>query len=173
MVIELRLLVSGGLNAGFGTSKKPTFLLQYVEMPKKTEKTAGDAKPEPSEVKKAPSGKKILIVEDEKPLAHALELKMTHEGYDVHVCLTGADGLTEAITGKYDLILLDLIMPEMDGFGVLEEMKKKGTKTSVIVLSNLGQEEDRKRALELGAKDYFVKANTPIAEIVTKVKSVL
>ncbi len=121
----------------------------------------------------APAGgrKRILIVEDEKPLAHALELKLTHEGYEVHVEMTGAAGLKEALTDAYGLILLDLIMPEIDGFAVLRGMKDKGIKTPTIVLSNLGQDEDRKRALELGAKAYYVKANTPIVEIVKAVHS--
>ena len=69
-------------------------------------------------------------------------------------------------------MLLDLIMPEMDGFAVLEALRQKGNKMPVIVLSNLGQDEDKQKALALGATDYFVKANTPILEIVTKVKSI-
>ncbi len=68
------------------------------------------------------------------------------------------------------MILLDLIMPEMDGFTFLQNLKKK---TPVIVLSNLGQDEDRARAKELGAKDYMVKSNTPITEIVKVVKTFL
>jgi two-component system copper resistance phosphate regulon response regulator CusR len=119
------------------------------------------------------SSKRVLIIEDEKPLAHALELKMKHEGYAVTVCLNGGEGLKEALTDKYNIILLDLIMPELDGFSLLQGMKDKNIKTPVIVLSNLGQEEDRAKATALGVKDYFVKANTPIAEIVAKVKSVL
>lgn len=117
--------------------------------------------------------KRVLIVEDEKPLAHALELKMTHEGCEVHVALTGADGLKEATSGAYDLILLDLIMPELDGFAVLQALKEKSSKTPVMVLSNLGQDEDKQKALDLGAKEYFVKANTPIMDIVQKAKSFL
>jgi two-component system response regulator CiaR len=88
-------------------------------------------------------------------------------------CWIGCDGLKEALTGVYDLILLDLIMPELDGFGVLQGMKDKGVTTPVLVLSNLGQDEDRARASSLGAKDYFVKANTPILDIVSKVKALL
>jgi DNA-binding response OmpR family regulator len=138
-------------------------------MPKKP---TADAAGKPS--KPASGGKKrILIVEDEKPLSHALELKVSHEGYDVQTALTGADGLREALTGKYDLILLDLIMPEIDGFGVLQAMLEKKIKIPVIVLSNLGQEEDKTRAKSLGAIDYFVKANTPIMDIIKKVKSVI
>jgi DNA-binding response OmpR family regulator len=142
-------------------------------MPKK-QQTPPEQDLKPTAVKE-PSGKgkkRILIVEDERPLAHALELKMTHEGYDVCVKLTGAEGLQEALAGKYHLMLLDLIMPEMDGFAVLEALRQKGNKMPVIVLSNLGQDEDKQKALALGATDYFVKANTPILEIVTKVKSI-
>ncbi len=127
-------------------------------------------KPTPTTAKK---GKKILIVEDERPLAHALELKMIHEGYETHVASTGEDGLKEASTGKYDLILLDLILPGLDGFTILENLKQKKSKTLVIVLSNLGQDEDRKKAEEFGAKQYLVKSNVPLADIVKVVKSVL
>ncbi|MBI3618848.1 response regulator [Candidatus Peregrinibacteria bacterium] len=117
--------------------------------------------------------KRVLIVEDERPLAHALELKVGHEGYETHVCLTGADGLKEALTGSYDCILLDLIMPEMDGFSLLQEIVAKKVKTPVIVLSNLGQEEDKAKAKSFGVVDYFVKANTPIADIVKRVRGLL
>lgn len=138
-------------------------------MPKKPLPEAETTPPAPA----ADTRKQVLIVEDEKPLAHALELKLTHEGYAVHVEMTGAAGLREALTGKYGLILLDLIMPEIDGFAVLQGMKDKGITTPTIVLSNLGQDEDRKRALELGAKNYFVKANTPIVDIVKNVHTIL
>lgn len=119
------------------------------------------------------AGKKILVIEDEKPLAHALELKMQHEGYETTVCSTGESGMKEAITGKYDLILLDLILPGVDGFTILQEMKNKKIKTVVIILSNLGQDEDRAKAKEFGAKDYLVKSNVPLADIVKVVKSAI
>jgi DNA-binding response OmpR family regulator len=130
---------------------------------------------EPKEVKPAKSGKKakILIVEDERPLAHALELKMTHEGYETTVASTGSEGLKEAMSGKYEMILLDLILPEVDGFTILQELRAKKSKSLVIVLSNLGQDEDRKKAQELGAKNYLVKSNAPLADIVKAVKSIL
>lgn len=124
------------------------------------------------EEKTASSGKKkILIVEDEKPLAHALELKMTHEGYETTVASTGKAGLDEASTGKYDLILLDLILPEIDGFAILEALKDKKLKPVIVVLSNLGQDEDRKKAEGFGVKNYLVKSNVPLADIVKVVKS--
>lgn len=112
--------------------------------------------------------KKILIVEDEHPLAHALELKFTHEGYNVTITVDGAEGLRFANATKFDMILLDLIMPQMDGFTFMEKLKKKAP---IIILSNLGQEEDKERAETLGAVDYFVKSNTPIVEIIKKVKA--
>jgi DNA-binding response OmpR family regulator len=118
-------------------------------------------------------GKKILIVEDEKPLAHALELKMQREGYEVTTALTGQDGLNLALTGNFSLILLDLIMPQLDGFAVLQGMREKNIQSSVIVLSNLGQDEDQKKAKELGAVEYYVKANTPISQIVQRIKQLL
>jgi len=117
--------------------------------------------------------KRILIIEDEKPLAHALELKMTHEGYETVVANTGEMGLHEATTGKYDLILLDLILPGVDGFSILQQLKTKKAKTVVIILSNLGQDEDRKKAQEYGVKDYLVKSNVPLSDIVKVVKASL
>ncbi len=120
------------------------------------------------------SGKKrILIVEDERPLAHALELKLGHEGYGTLVALSGAEGLEKARTENFDCILLDLIMPEVDGFSFLQDYRKKNANTPVIILSNLGQEEDKAKAKTLGATDYFVKANTPILQIVNRVKTAL
>jgi DNA-binding response OmpR family regulator len=118
-------------------------------------------------------GKKILVIEDEKPLAHALELKLTHEGYAVTVALTGEDGLKEILKGGYDLILLDLILPGMDGFAVLEQAKTHGKKANIIALSNLGQEEDRKKAEALGVKQYLVKSNVPLTEIVKTVRAAI
>ena len=115
--------------------------------------------------------KRILIVEDEKPMAHALELKLTHAGFEAQSVGNGEEGLALMEKESFDLVLLDLIMPKLDGFGVLEEMKKKGIKTPVMVQTNLAQEEDEKRAKALGAKEFFIKSNTPIAEIVEQIKN--
>lgn len=124
-------------------------------------------------VKPAGNGKMILIVEDEKPLSHALEMKLKSQGYGTKVVTNGTDAIEELKKTKYQLVLLDLIMPVMDGFGVLTEMASHKLKVPVIVLSNLGQDEDRTKAKSLGAVDYFVKSNTPIAEILTRVKQAL
>ena len=123
-----------------------------------------------------PSGRHashILIVEDERPLAHALELKFRHEGYDVAVAGDGAEALKMAKASHFDVILLDLIMPNMDGFTFMEELGKKASKARIIILSNLGQDEDKQRAEKLGAIGYYVKSNTPITEIVHCVKETL
>ncbi len=117
--------------------------------------------------------KKILIVEDERPLAHALEMKLKHQGYETCVVTNGIEALSEVKKNVYGVILLDLIMPILDGFAVLEELKHLKISVPVIVLSNLGQDEDRTKTKELGAIDYFVKSNTPIADIVSRVSSVL
>jgi DNA-binding response OmpR family regulator len=118
------------------------------------------------------SGKHILIVEDEKPLSHALKLKLSHEGYNVEVANDGEEGLQKAMSGNdFDLVLVDIIMPKMDGFTMLTKLQESGSKTKIIVLSNLGQQEDIERAKELGVSDYMVKSNTPISRIVEAVKN--
>ena len=117
--------------------------------------------------------KKILIIEDEKPLLHALELKLSHEGYEIVGTDSGESGLDHLAKEKFDLILTDLITPGLDGFKVLERIKKKKIKTPVIVMTNLNQEEDKKRAYDLGATGFFVKSNSTISEIVASVKTTI
>ena len=114
--------------------------------------------------------KKILIAEDEKSMANALELKLNKSGFEAKAVYDGEQALTALTETNYDLMLLDLMMPKLDGFGVLEGIKKKNLKVKVIVTSNLSQEEDIKRAKSLGAVDYIVKSDTPIQAIVEKIK---
>jgi len=121
----------------------------------------------------ATSSKKVLIIEDEKPMAHALELKLQHEGFEAEAILNPEEGALLLQNESYSLLLLDLIMPKLDGFKVLEMLKAKKIKIPVIVLSNLSQEDDESRAKALGAKDFFVKSNVPIATIVERVKEYL
>ena len=117
--------------------------------------------------------KKILIIEDEKTLARALELKLSLAGFAVTTVFNGEDGVALILNESFEAILLDLIMPKMDGFDVLIILKKNNIQTPVMVLSNLSQESDMKRTKELGAKDFFIKSNTPIATIVDRVMKLL
>ena len=137
--------------------------------------TAASPSPAPLE-KTAPfqgEPKSILIVEDEKPLSHALKLKLTHEGYDVSIAGDGEEGMQYTGERQFDLILIDIVMPKMDGFSLLSKLQELTSKTKIIVLSNLGQKEDIEKAKKLGATDYLVKSNTPISHIVTAVNALL
>lgn len=110
--------------------------------------------------------KRILIVEDEKPMAHALELKLIHSGFEAVIAHDGEDALENLKKQKFDLVLLDLMIPKIDGFGVMKAMKENKDKTPVIIASNLGQDDDAQKAKSMGAVWYFVKSDTPINKIV-------
>lgn len=114
--------------------------------------------------------KKILIIEDEKPMASALVLKLRSAGFETVLVYDGKTAISTLRESKFGLIILDLVLPKKDGFFVLAELKKLKIATPVIVSSNLSQEEDIKRAKELGARDYFIKSDTTLAEIVKRVK---
>jgi DNA-binding response OmpR family regulator len=114
----------------------------------------------------------ILIVEDEKPLAHALELKLQHEGFTVSITNNGHECLELLAKQQFDVMLLDLIMPEMDGFQVLEKLKELVQKPVVFVLSNLSQHEDEQKVLALGARKFFIKSDTPLTTIVEEIKKI-
>ncbi len=117
----------------------------------------------------------ILVAEDDVYYARVCSLKFAKEGYDVQTAGNGEQALTLMRARKPDLVLLDLIMPVKDGFTTLEEMKADPDLRSipVIVVTNLGQESDRKKALDLGAKEYVVKSNVSIYELVDIVKKYL
>lgn len=117
----------------------------------------------------------VLLVEDDTFLANIYKTKLEMEKFKVTAAENGEDGLDAAKKKKPDIILLDILMPKMDGFAVLEELKKapetKGI--PVILLTNLGQKDDVERGLEMGAVDYLIKAHTKPSETVEKIKSVL
>ena len=119
--------------------------------------------------------KKILIVEDDKFLRELISQKLTKEGYDICEAIEGEEGVRKVREEKPDLVLLDLILPGIDGFEVLTQIKNDPdlSSTPVIILSNLGQKEDIKRGLELGAVDYLIKAHFTPGEIIEKIKIVL
>lgn len=117
--------------------------------------------------------KKILIAEDDRSVARALENKLKHSGYDVVLVSDGEQAIAALRNVSYDLLLLDIMMPKKDGYGVLEDMKAGNISTPTVVLSNLGQAEEVKKAKALGAKDYFVKADTPLMKVIEIVEKVL
>jgi len=116
---------------------------------------------------------KILIAEDEKPMAKALELKLSHAGYEIVIALNGQEALDQMAASKFDLVLLDLMMPMLDGFSVLNQLKEKGDTTPIVVLTNLNQQEDIQKAKDLGAIDFFIKSDTPLAEVIGHVENAL
>jgi len=120
-----------------------------------------------------PTSGSVLVVEDERPLARALELKLKGAGLEVTVATDGKHALEILEKQDFDLMLLDLIMPRVDGFGVLQWLQEHKKKVKVIVTSNLGQAEDIAKVKKMGAVDYYVKADTPLATIVAKVTSLL
>jgi two-component system alkaline phosphatase synthesis response regulator PhoP len=117
--------------------------------------------------------KKILIIEDEKTLARALGFKLTYSGFEVKTVFNGEEGVALLRQEKFDLVLLDLIMPKMDGFMLLATLKVEKIRVPVMVLTNLSQENDIKRTKEYGVKEFIIKSNTPIATIVERVAKFL
>jgi len=118
---------------------------------------------------------KVLIIEDEEMLVNMYISKFTKDGYQAEKAINGTMGLEQAKNIKPDIILLDIMMPEIDGFMVLKNLKEDiDTKDiPVIMLTNLGQEEDIEKGKNLGAIDYLVKANLTPGQVVAKVKEVL
>lgn len=118
---------------------------------------------------------KILIVEDDKFLRELIARKLTQENFDISEAVDGEEGLKKIKEEKPDLVLLDLILPGIDGFEVLAKVKDDPALASipVIILSNLGQREDVEKGMNLGAVDYLVKAHFTPNEIIEKVKIAL
>lgn len=119
--------------------------------------------------------KKVLVVEDDQFLANAYKLKLSKSGYEVIIASDGAEALEFIKQDRPDIVLLDLIMPNVDGFACLEAMQAdENLKTiPVVIASNLGQNEDIERAKSLGAVDFIIKSNVSIEEIVEKVRSIV
>ncbi len=119
--------------------------------------------------------KKILIIEDEQSLLNALVSKFEKEDFAVISARDGEDGLEKALTEHPDLVLLDIIMPKMDGITTLERIRRDnwGKKVPVIMLTNLSDEKKVEEAIELGSRDYLVKSDWNINDVVKKVRSKL
>lgn len=120
--------------------------------------------------------KTILIVEDDTILRDLISQKLKKENnYEIVEAIDGEEGLKKAKEKRPNIILLDLILPGMDGFGVLEQIKQdpETAKIPVVILSNLGQKEEIEKGMKLGATDFLIKAHFTLSEIAKKVKALL
>ena len=115
--------------------------------------------------------KKILIVEDDLPTIEAVAFKLSRAGVIVDTALNGEEAVERLKRTKYDLVILDILLPKKNGFEVLRELKNNGQSkdAKIIVLSNLGQEDNVKRAMDLGADDYIVKSDININKLTERI----
>jgi len=122
-----------------------------------------------------PKKSTILLVEDDQFLAELYATKLNLEGYEVILASDGERGLKLATDKVPNLILLDIILPKMDGFEMLKKLKsnKKTSAIPVILLTNLSQKDEVKKGLNLGANDYLIKAHFMPSEVINKIKKVL
>jgi DNA-binding response OmpR family regulator len=118
---------------------------------------------------------RILIVEDDDFLRSLAVTKLEKEGFAMETAGTGDEGLEKIMTLPPDLLILDLMLPNVSGFEILEKIRSTDQTKSlkVVVFSNLGEESDIKRCLDLGVSDYLIKANFTLDELAEKVKSII
>lgn len=118
---------------------------------------------------------KILLVEDDSMIVEMYRLRFEEEGFEVTVTEKGSEAIELAGSLKPDIILLDIILPEVDGFNILQALKSEAKTKSVpiLLLTNLAQESDRERAMNLGANDYFVKSQHTPSDVLQKVKEII
>ncbi len=119
--------------------------------------------------------KNILIIEDDEFLRALIGKKFAMENFNMISAIDGEEGVKRAREDKPDMILLDLVLPKLDGFEVLEKLKadEATAKIPVIILSNLSQKEDIEKGIKLGAIDYIIKAQFTPEEIIEKAKNIL
>ncbi len=118
--------------------------------------------------------RKILIIEDNTDIQQLYRYAFEAEGYDVKTSNNGLDGITDAVELVPDIILLDVMMPEMNGFEVLEALKNNTSlKLHVIVISNLTQDQEKQKALQRGADMYLIKSDYEGPDLVAKVSAYL
>jgi DNA-binding response OmpR family regulator len=118
---------------------------------------------------------KVLVAEDDVFLSSLLVKALQVDQFEAEAALDGVQAIEKAKSWHPDLLLLDILMPNKDGFEVLEELKKEATtaQIKVLILSNLGAQEEIDRARKLGILDYLVKANTTPHEVVARIKTLL
>jgi len=116
--------------------------------------------------------KRILIVEDDFQISKVYQIQLEKEGIFTMIARNGEEAVELLDEARPDLVILDLMIPKKDGFWVLEEIRKnpKYSSIPIIIISNLGQKDDKTRALGLGATEYLVKVDQSIQEIIKKIK---
>lgn len=124
---------------------------------------------------KAANQKRILLVEDDDALANVYLMRLQAEGFDVRRVANGEDALATALKYHPDLVLLDVMMPKVSGFDVLDILRNtpETAALKVTMLTALGQESDIKRAKELGVDDYLIKSQVVIADVVDRIRQQL
>lgn len=115
---------------------------------------------------------RILIIEDEYPLADAISETLKKENFNVYIVTDGIDGENEDLTGIYDLILLDIMLPGKNGFEILQSIKQEKIKTPIIMLTAKSQMNDKLQGLENGADDYITKPSHT-RELLARIKNIL
>ena len=118
---------------------------------------------------------KVLLVEDDLMIVEMYKMRFEEEGYAVLVTDKGSEAIEIAEKEKPDIILLDVILPEVDGFTVLQKLKNdiKTKEIPILLLTNLGQESDKEKGLQMGAADYFIKAQHTPVEVIQKIKELI
>lgn len=118
---------------------------------------------------------KILIIEDDRYISKMYQLKLSLDGFDVQVAENGRIGIEKVKELKPDIVLTDILMPELDGFEVIKMIKadEELKSTPILIMSNLGQEDHIQRGLELGALGYIVKSQYTPSKVVEKIKEIL
>jgi DNA-binding response OmpR family regulator len=117
--------------------------------------------------------KKVLIIEDDSFLQGLAANKLQKSDFDVSASSTGEDALTQLADNKFDILLLDLMLPDISGFDILKNLKDSNRKLPVIVFSNLSDDVNIKKAIDLGATEYLIKSNFTLEELVEKVKKLV
>lgn len=118
-----------------------------------------------------PAGKAILLVEDDDDIANLLRLHLGDAGHDVTVVSDGDEGLEKALSGGYDLIILDIMLPGTDGFDICRRLRQEKTRTPILMVTAKSEEVDKVLGLELGADDYITKPFS-IREVLARVKAI-
>ena len=116
--------------------------------------------------------KKILIIEDELNMVNGLKDNLEFDGYEVEIAMEGGSGLERILGNKYDLILLDIMLPQISGFDISKAVRKEGINTPIVLLTAKGEEIDKVLGFELGADDYITKPFS-LRELLARIKAIL